>query len=296
MNSTDFDFEERDFQRELRAAWGAGRLGSAPCPKTDLLMAACSGVPFEGAAEVLRHVAVCPICEQLSRDLAEYEFPPATRSEDRRLRARWQNSETRSIPPWHRSWGILSLAAVFGVLVIAVLVVRHTPQPARSHPAGVASQKPAAGLTPPSALTLTKAAIKIPASVVLTFRGDAESAKTYLADLANALEPYRQDNYVEALRRLAILSPKYPDAAEPAYYEGVSQLFLNQNQSAIESFEAARRRGSDTLRDDISWYLALAFYRSGKAVDARQQTEALCQRAGEYKARACAAADELAPR
>jgi hypothetical protein len=186
------------------------------------------------------------------------------------------------------------------MLVVGILVLRGTHQSATSSPQETAHQNTprVAPFTPPasSPFTLAKAAIKIPAAAVLTFRGDANEARTYLADLAAALKPYRKDNYAEAARMLATLSFKYPDAAEPAFYAGVSRLFLNQNEAAIESLQSARHHAGETLRDDISWYLALAFNRVGETSDAHREAEALCLRAGEYKDRACAAADQLKSR
>jgi hypothetical protein len=299
MNRTNFDSEERDFQREIEAALRANRERVGACPRPELLMAACSGVPFEGAGGVQRHMAICPICEQLSGDLSEYEFPAATNAEDRRIRSRWQAARGGPTASWLRIWRTWFVAAAVAMLVVGILVVRGRHQSATSSSKETAQQTTprVAPLTPPtSPLTLAKAAIKIPAAAVLTFRGDANEARTYLIGLAAALEPYRKDNYAEAARMLAALSLKYPDAAEPAFYAGVSRLFLNQNESAIESLQSARRHAGETLRDDISWYLALAFNRAGKTSDARREAEALCLRAGEYKDRACAAADQLKSR
>jgi hypothetical protein len=298
MNRTDFDSEEREFQRDIAGAVCAHREQAGVCPSPDLLMAACSGVPFEGAEDVRRHMAKCSICEQLSRDLAEYEFPAATDEEDRRIRARWQAA--RGASSWPRIWRPLVVSAAVALLVVGIFVVRSARQSATLSPKETAQQivPPASRLTPPasSPFTLAKAAIKIPAAAVLTFRGGANESRTYLADLAAALEPYRKDNHEEAVRKLAALSLKYPDAAEPSFYEGVSQLFLNQNEAAVEALQSARRHAGDTLRDDISWYFALALERVGRTSDARREAEALCSRAGEYKDRACAAADQLKSR
>jgi hypothetical protein len=184
------------------------------------------------------------------------------------------------------------------VVGIFVLGSSRKPAPSTVDETAGKTAPPAAPLATPasSALALTKAAIKIPAAAVLTFRSNAGGAKTYLTDLAAALEPYRKDHYLDAAHALAALSRKYPDAAEPAYYEGVCQLFLNQNEAAIESLESARRYASKTLSDDVSWYLAVGFEQAGRPVDARREAEALCMRAGEYQARACAAADQLKAR
>jgi hypothetical protein len=73
----------------------------------------------------------------------------------------------------------------------------------------------------------------------------------------------------------------------------VSQLFLNENSTAMSSLETARKTADETLRDDITWYFALALDRSGRIEDARREIATLCERPGEYQNRACAAAEEL---
>ena len=159
-----------------------------------------------------------------------------------------------------------------------------------------AANPPPAAATPAGNLVLQKAAIKIPAAAVLLYRSDRKDSQAFLQDLAAALEPYRRDDYAEAARLLAPLTSKYPDASEPVFYLGVSQLFLNQNEAAIESLRLAHRRGDATLRDDASWYLAVALDRAGKTQDARVEVEALCGRAGVYKDQACTALTVWKPR
>jgi thioredoxin-like negative regulator of GroEL len=89
------------------------------------------------------------------------------------------------------------------------------------------------------------------------------------------------------------LSMKYPKSVEPYYYLGVSRLLLNENESAVRSLDAARALADDNLRDDISWYLALAMDHAGRTEDARRELQALCGAAGEYQSKACAAVQEL---
>jgi len=292
VSKPDFDFEDQEFRRELEPALADNRAAAGPCPKPDLLMAARSGVPLEAAESIERHVARCPICQQLSRDLAEYQFPPVSEAEDRRIRAPWQTTQTPAARSWRLSWQALSLVAAVAASVVGVVVV-HGPRHAPPAPEAVARAVPPATQPLIAMLTLAKADIKIPATAVLTFRGDANAGKSYLADLAVALEPYRADDYAEAVRRLESLSRKYPDAAEPLFYAGVSKLFLKQNDAAIRLLETARERPGDTLRDDITWYLAVALDRAGRTADARREAEALCKPPGEFKDRACAAAAAL---
>ena len=126
MNRTDFDSEEQDFQREIEVVLRANRAREGTCPRPELLMAACSGVPFEGAVDVQRHLAICPICEQLSRDLSEYEFPAATNAEDRRIRSRWQAAQSGPAVSWLGGWKPWFVAATVAMLVVGTLVVRGT--------------------------------------------------------------------------------------------------------------------------------------------------------------------------
>jgi hypothetical protein len=301
MNRPDFHPEESEFLREMEPTLARNRSLAGPCPPTDLLMAAVSGVPLEDAGAVLEHAARCPICAQLSRDLAAHELPGVSDAEDRRIRARWEprRAPRPTASVWNWLWRPLPAAVVFATLAALVAIaVRKSPSVIQPVSPVETARGPSVSPTPapaPSAfaLVLQKAAIKIPAAAVLIYRSDRKDSQAFLKDLAAALEPYRRDDYAEAARLLAPLTGKYPDAAEPAFYLGVSQLFLNQNESAIASLQMAGRRAGETLRDDASWYLALALERAGKPDDARREAEALCIRAGEYKDKACAAAHEL---
>lgn len=288
MSGIDFDSEDHEFRRELAPMLSANCAAAGPCPEPRLLLAVRSGVAVESAAAVERHVTLCPMCQQLSRDLADHEFPAASEAEDRRIRARWQGASRHGFRS--REW-MVPLVAACAVLVIAIVLVRDRHRgPAAPEPVAQSSA-PARPETGP--FTLTKAAIKVPAAAVLTFRGSGGGAQNYLADLAAALEPYRKDDFAEAARRLGLLASRYPEAAEPPFYEGVSQLYLNQNEAAVQSLESARRRGTDTLKDDISWYLGLAYHRVGRIPDAHRELDGLCKYSGQYQNGACAALKAL---
>jgi len=288
MSSGDFTRDETEFRQEIEAAVQTHRAAVGPCPRPDLLMAASSGVTFEGSGDVLRHLAVCPLCEQLSRDLAEYEFPPVSEAEDRRMRARWGAAPGRTTRSWW-NWRIPAMTAAAAALLAGVVFLRRPAVPPEAISPLPSPAKPA----PAFVLTLTKAPIRIPAAAVLTFRGDADDSKAYLADFAAALEPYRKDDYAEAASVLEPVTRKYPKTAEPEFYLGVSLLLMSQNDAAVTSLLEARRRGGGVVRDDISWYLAVALARSGKIADARAEAEHLCARAGDYKTQACAALGQL---
>jgi hypothetical protein len=299
----DFDTEEKDFLRQIDSSLANARATTGPCPLPDLVMAVAAGVEIENGGRILQHVNACPLCQQLTRDLSEHEYPGATEEEDRRIRARWKDEalgSSRRQP--RRAWVwqpfVIGTAAAAILLAIAVMLMMREPVP--SGPAGgIAGNQaePAGQPRLPAAKTrtafvLVKAAIKVPAGAALTVRSGAADGRDFLNDLASALEPYRSDNFAEAARRLEPLTQKYRESAEPHYYLGVSRLFLEQN-SALESLEAARRLADETLRDDVSWYLALALDRAGRLEEARREIEALCSRSGDYQKQACAAQEEL---
>jgi hypothetical protein len=296
MNKVNFDPEELEFRREMDAALAQIRSTAGPCPDPDRLMAVVAGVPLESANAIRQHIALCPVCEQLSRDLGTYEFPGASGAEDRRIRARWRHTAASAHGAflWNWLWRPLPVAAAIAIVTIAAVIAVRRPSLAPP------SNEIAAVHTAPApvafALVLQKPGIKVPADSVLTYRGDGQDSQALLKDLAAALEPYRSDNYAEAARRLERLVPKYPSAAAPAFYLGVSQLFLKQNDSAFESLQTARRRPDEALRDDISWYLAVAYERAGKNAEALREAERLCGKAGDYQPRACSGLDQLKQR
>jgi len=298
----DFDNDEKEFRREIDASLANLSANAGSCPHPDLIMAAAVGVEMENSGRILQHLNACPVCQQLVRDVAEHDFAGASEEEDRRIRARW-NKETLPQRKPRRAWIFSPFVA--GTAAAAILIafaltytLRETAPPDSRGIIAGNQGNPASTATPPTAKTrtafvLTKAAIKVPTSAVLTVRSGEADSRAFLNDFASALEPYRNDDFAEAVRRLLPLSEKYRDSAEVHFYLGVSRLFLHKDSSALESLETARRLADDRLRDDLSWYLALALDRAGRVEDSRREIGALCSGAGEYQKRACAAQEEI---
>jgi len=184
------------------------------------------------------------------------------------------------------------LACVAIVMIVSVLLVRdHQPATApiaQSNPAAIAQQ--------PSVFKLEKAPIILPASAALVWRGQEDTSARRANDLKKALLPYQSGNYEEAVKRLDGLRKKYASMAEAPFYQGVSQLFLNQNNNAAVALSDAVRLGKPPLLAQARWYLALADYRTGKVDQARGLLQPQCQGGGKDSPRACAGAKELAGR
>jgi tetratricopeptide (TPR) repeat protein len=297
MRDKDFERDEKEFQREIQPVLTALRSNVGPCPHPDEVQATLAGVPFAAAENVRKHLTICPLCKALSEDLSAYEYPDMSEEEDQRIRARLPRAQVvpdRNVSRWAWLWRPVPMAAAAAVIAFVVITgLINLRKPSATVDQSAKSVDVPAVATPRSVFNLQKAAIKVSATAVLTYRSGADSDKTYLDDLAAALKPYRSDEYSEAARLLEPLSKKYPKSVEPLFYLGVSLLFLNENDKALETLSRARSVTNDTLRDDISWYLAIALDRVGRKDDSRVEVENICLRSGEYQQTACTAAQEL---
>jgi hypothetical protein len=303
--------------REATAGLGE-RFGG--CPEPALLLAAEEGVlPAGIGAGVIRHLENCSLCKVMVRDLDDVAAP-LLQSERIRI---WNRIESPGTPdraapavggrsagflaPLFRRWTIAVGATVVLVTGIAILVEHNLRRGAGSHEQAVAERVPEVAseqapnpATPPqpvlpesAAFRLEKAPVIIPAAAVMVWRGESAGEDSQIAELKEALAPYRTDKYAEAERRLQKLAGKYPRLAEARFYQGVSQLFLNRNQDAVESLKTARRLAQNPLVREVDWYLAIGYHRVGLDTEARPLVERLCQSGGKDSARACAARTEL---
>jgi hypothetical protein len=287
MSKSDFNPEDLEFRRQLDPALSSLRSNAGRCPDPDMLIAVESGMPVGNAETVRSHLAACPICQQLCRDLKGYEFQ-LSEEEDRRIR----NTLPRR-SSWTSFWKPIPIAitAALAVALLAGLWTFRSSTTPNAIPA--TSQTAQSSPNPGPVLKLEKAAVKVPAAAVLLYRNGGNTDKAYLQDLAAALEPYRAENFAESALRLQELSTKYPKSAEAFFYLGVSQLFLNQPEKALDSLKAAKPLADESLQDDVSWYLAVALERSGQPQDARSEVDRLCTGARDYKEKACRALVEM---
>jgi tetratricopeptide (TPR) repeat protein len=240
----------------------------------------------EAKAAALAHVVTCEDCTRVWRGITALEdearaggvLPAQSRTPFTALRA----------APW--------LAVAAGI-ALAVLLIQPAPRdtttPAQDAPASDTRLAGDVGSTWSSAFPLSKAAVHVRPEEALNMRGGTIADDMPLADLAHALEPYRSEDYPEAVTRLRALADKYPRADRPHLYLGVSLLLLERPADAVAPLTVATASTFPAVATDAWWYLAVAHARSGDRQAALTLVEKLCS-APDPDARACAARDALA--
>lgn len=114
-------------------------------------------------------------------------------------------------------------------------------------------------------------------------------------DLAQALEFLRKDDFAEAARRLQALVRRQPRDATAHLSLGVTELFLQQDHEAVTTLQAAERLADpdEDLEREATWYLALAYHRTGQFEQAKDRLEVLCRGQGRRVMAGCAGIREL---
>jgi tetratricopeptide (TPR) repeat protein len=293
--------EEEELLKTFGTSFEALRASHADCPKPEILLAAQAGVlEEETARSAAAHLEKCGYCKVLLRDLTDGEVLAALPEEERRVRGRVLGAAGISAKAEKAGGGLLTaglrwalpVAALAGVVVAAVVWMRLHPPVAPVLPAPSVAVGPAK--TTPSALEWEKLAVKLEASSILVWRGKPRNEQEkYAAELTHALVYYRDGDYAEAVQQLERVENDFPRGVEGQLYLGISRLALQQDAAAIPALLAAQRLGVEQFREDASWYLALAYARSGDKENALTELRRLCQGKGRYAQRACAGLQEL---
>jgi cytochrome c-type biogenesis protein CcmH/NrfG len=277
--------------------------GMQRCPPPEMLRAAQEGVLPGGVQSlVAAHVEQCRVCRLLVEALDDPSMAGLTSQEQLRVGRSVRAKTAKAARHGFRfgwAWRApipVSVGALFLLMASAWWVLREPVSPPSSARAVV---EPAGSpiRTTPSAFTLEKAAVRLPAAAVLVWRGDPDADPERASrDLSSALEPYQRDEFSDAARRLTEVTRQHPKSAGAHFYLGVSDLFLQREVEAIAALETAKRlAGSDAvLAEETAWYLALAYQNTGQREAAARELRPLCEAKGTLATRACAGLQELA--
>jgi TolA-binding protein len=212
------------------------------CPHPDLVLAAREGVLPEGTgAGILAHLAECPLCQALARDLADPELSAPTIKEEKRILRRVRRG-TGERPKWPWLWFAAPAAAV-AALGLVFLLPR---EPRAATPA------------PLTKAALEKPPVNLPLASALVWRGAGDEPQRLLQELGEALEPYRAGQYEESVQRLAAFTARYPKSPEAYFYLGVSLLFLDRKAEAAVALARAQELATGPLAAQTAKYLDLA--------------------------------------
>jgi tetratricopeptide (TPR) repeat protein len=299
----ELELDEREFLEKYGGMLEALHARHRDCPSFKVLLASPAGVlPQETSQKVASHVGRCSFCRILLKEMAAGELPAATAEEKQRIRARVlsaRDSQTKAAKGgggFFREWfwkaGPIGAFAAATVL-LALWVGIHQPVApisGRAATAGPQATKPEVS----SVFEWEKLPIKLQASSILIVRGEPRTAQEkYTSQLTDALAQYHDGNYAEAEKALAQVAKNFPRGVEAQLYLGVSQLKLEKNAEAVPRLRAAQELGPETFRDDVTWYLALAYQRTGDTQRAVTELQKLCKGKSGYARRACTGAHEL---
>jgi len=295
MRIKDLEPFEAEWLAEARGQVEALQKQRQTCPSFHLVRAArAEALPDELQAAVTSHIAGCRTCASSRADLEHVgASADITQEETLRILSRVRReglSTERSALSWFFSWRTAFATAALALCAIVVVQqMRKTVRPAS--PTGTVSrQEPAVQV--PEALRLDKPDVKLTLAV-LTWRGDSSKGQQLLADMGPALNLYKADRFADAARELETVSAKYPASVEIFFYLGISRLFLDDHAAAIKALEKADGLARDSFSADVSWYLALAYFKSGRIADAQARLTSLAAGNSPYSTRARAAVEAL---
>jgi hypothetical protein len=254
--------------REAFASLSRNVTFTAACPAPERLWAGARGelTPAE-VPTLVSHVADCGACAEAWRIARDFGTPAEFAAPARTFQ-----------------WWLPAAAAILRASAVSLFYLTR-PAEVTVAPT-VATTAPA----PPSfAIDVQKAPITVSSRYALTFRG-GNDGQAFLQSFKTALAPYERGEYAAAVATLTPVADRYPDAAEPSFYLGVSHLLTGNAAAAVAPLERALGVADANQRGDINWYLAAAYERVDRRADAGRLLKALCETTGARSAAACAAA------
>lgn len=243
------------------------------CPAADKLWSGARGeLPPAEVEAIALHMAECGACAEAWRVARDFGTPAALPA-----------PKTAPLFPW---W---AAAAAAILLASGASVFYMSRAPIDPGPGAARTDAPA------FVIPIEKAPVVVAVEYALTMRGSGGGPQ-FLSALKAALEPYDRGDFPAAVTALGAVHAQYRDTMEPAFYLGVSQLLSGNASGAVTSLEQARDLASADRRDDVAWFLAAAYERSGRRGDAQRLAQSVCESKGARAATGCTAASALGSR
>ena len=260
----------------------AEKLGQmSKCPPPEMLLAHRQGaLPDDAGSAVERHLKRCKICPILLEDLDSISPKKLSSAEHREIRSRIPELAPKlSAGRWQWYAALVAACAVLAV-GIALLMGRQRLVPKGSGRSPESS-------TAIASLPIEKLAPPQTAGSEIVLRGDVSSAEPTVAELEPAFDAYQKNDYGVAADRFGALAKQFPKSDVPILYLGISQLFLGENEAALQAFIEAEAIAQPGRRDAAAWYHAVAAARS-HAPNAVSLLQSVCGNpASAYSQKAC---------
>lgn len=111
--------------------------------------------------------------------------------------------------------------------------------------------------------------------------------------LSAALEPYRKGDYAAAASALDGVRMDYPDDATAALFLGISRLFMDEPQNALEILRPLEYGTPPGVAAEAAWYSLVGIARLRNPSSVEDEAAALCAKGVSSSGRACAAVERL---
>ena len=98
--------------------------------------------------------------------------------------------------------------------------------------------------------------------------------------LNTALEPYRKGDYVAAATALDGFLLDHPDDPVATLYLGISRLFMDEPQNALEILRGMPGSASEQVMAEAEWYSVVGIARLRDPSAAEAEARTLCERKG----------------
>lgn len=296
----DLDVDERRLLDDLATRVERKRRAAGPCPAPDWLRAAESGaLTGTTAVDILSHLDVCEACQVLVEALTDEDVTAIDDDERARLDARVLGAAragNQLRPPAQRRWPrpVVSAMALAASALLAVWTAPVWLNPAPPPPAGPPDGPATVPVSPPSVLALGLPRVEVAIEEELVSRGAPGASTQAESDpRLPAIDAFDRRDFEAAARLLGDAARHEPSAADLRLLLGVSLLYLDRPSDALRQLTVARNTGPGPIRQEATWYLALANAHTGQTGAASSLLEPLCGSPTERSLMACLAIDEL---
>lgn len=276
-----------DVDARLASAYAEGAAGPTVHPHDAAWeRLACGELTADERRTMADHLGRCRQCLAVYRAVATVAADARVFDPDAPAAAAGIDAGSRRAMAASGRWQGATLAATLALAISGAVYYSSRPaMPLRQTDVSAATP-----ITPAvTRLAFEAPDVRLPASLTVAMRGSPGSTdrERFLDAFGAAMVPYRARQYDAAAQTLRAVTSRFPDVQEGWVYLGVSELLSARPAAALAAFAAAGDGGA--LNADLPWYVAVAHERQGNDAARTAALRRLCDAAGPYTTRACAA-------